>query len=337
MASTTPYGSISAPQEEHDTSTAINSSSSSSTVRFGTPEALEHVQKLTDVSGKVRQLDLAQSRVNDTLLRTDAIIKRGNCIDGVMKALQTEDFESAHQLEGIFRKRLSTVVDQRDHLAILRFIRVYSPLGLENQSSNSNPLPLLLNQNQVNFVACLKNLFKDIVLAIEENNEILRSNLYGEAGIVYAICELQDECDSRGSLILKKYMEYQKLVKLTFEINTSKGNLLSVGVQGPEPRDIELYLEEILQLKQLGKDYTNYIVSKIRGLSSVDPEMLPRATRAFRSKNFSKVVQDITGYYVILEGFFMVENVRNANSNDEHVLDSLTTSMVDNVFYVLQS
>ncbi|CAK9150555.1 unnamed protein product [Ilex paraguariensis] len=162
--STTPYGSISAPQEEHDTSTAINSSLSSSTVRFGTPEALEHVRKLTDVGamtrllreciayqraldleldtilsqrsdvdkqlsnlhkstelleivkadsdhmlsnvrstcdladqvrGKVRQLDLAQSRVNDTLLRIDAIVERGNCIDGVKKALQTEDFESA--------------------------------------------------------------------------------------------------------------------------------------------------------------------------------------------------------------------------------------------------
>ncbi|CAK9148745.1 unnamed protein product [Ilex paraguariensis] len=42
MASTTPYGSISAPQEEHDTSTVFNLSSSSSTVRFGTREALEH-------------------------------------------------------------------------------------------------------------------------------------------------------------------------------------------------------------------------------------------------------------------------------------------------------
>ncbi|CAK9148744.1 unnamed protein product [Ilex paraguariensis] len=251
---------------------------------------------------------LTSSRVNDTLLRIDAIIERGNCIDGAEKALQIEDFESTvkyiqtflqidakyrdsgsdqrelylaskKQLEGIVRKRLSAAVGLNSS---------------RNQSSNSNPLPLLLNQNQVNFVACLKNLFKDIVLAIEENNEILRSNLYGEAGIVYAICELQDECDSRGSLILKKYMEYQKLVKLTFEINTSKGNLLSVGVQGPEPRDIELYLEEILQLKQLGKDYTNYIVSKIRGLSSVDQELLPRATRAFRSGNFSKFVQDIT-------------------------------------------
>ncbi|KAA8532656.1 hypothetical protein F0562_032689 [Nyssa sinensis] len=160
MAST-PNGWIMAPEEDNDTG---NSSSSSSSLKFGTPEALEHVRKLTDVgamtrllheciayqraidlelenvlsqrtdldkqlsnlqksaevleivkadsdymlynvhsacdladqiSGKVRELDLAQSRVNETPLRIDAIVERGNCIDGVKKALETEDFESA--------------------------------------------------------------------------------------------------------------------------------------------------------------------------------------------------------------------------------------------------
>ncbi|PSS05110.1 Conserved oligomeric Golgi complex subunit 4 like [Actinidia chinensis var. chinensis] len=439
---------IAAPEEDQETLS----------VKFGTPEALEYVRKLTDVgamtrllheciayqraldleldnilshrtdfdkqlsylhksadvlqivkadsdymlsnvrstcnladqvSGKVRELDLAQSRVNDTLLRIDAIVERGNCLDGVQKALHSEDFESAatfvqtflqidakykdsgsdqreqllaskKQLEGIVRKRLSGAVDQRDHPTILRFIRLFSPLGLEEEGlqvyvaylkkviamrsrlefeqlvelmeqSSANQ-----NQNQVNFVACLTNLFKDIVLAIEENDDILRS-LCGEDASVYAICELQDECDSRGSLTLKKYMDYRKLAKLTSEINSYKSNLLSVGVEGPDPREIELYLEEILSLTQLGEDYTEYMISKIRGLTSVDPELGPRATKAFRSGNFSKVVQDITGYYVILEGFFMMENVRKAITIDEHVPDSLTTSMVDDVFYVLQS
>ncbi|KAK4488720.1 hypothetical protein RD792_004500 [Penstemon davidsonii] len=348
------------------------------------------------VSAKVRHLDLAQSRVQETLLRIDAIVDRSHCLDGVHKSLLAEDFESAashiqtflqidakfkdssaadqreqllsykRQLEGIARKRLSAAVDQRDHPAILRFVKLYTPLGLEeeglqvyvsylkkvismrsrmefeqllelleqqqpNSSSNYN------KTSQVNFVGCLTNLFKDIVLAVEENNEILR-DLCGEDGIVYAICELQEECDSRGSIILKKYMEYRKLSNLTSEINSYKSNLLSVGgVEGPDPREIELYLEEILSLTQLGEDYTEYMVSKIRSLTSVDPELGPRATKAFRSGNFSKVAQDITGYYVILEGFFMVENVRKAIQIDEHVLDSLTTSMVDDVFYVLQS
>ncbi|KAJ8748462.1 hypothetical protein K2173_003358 [Erythroxylum novogranatense] len=360
-------------------------------VKADSDHMLSNVRSTCDladhVSAKVRELDLAQSRVNSTLLRIDAIVERGNCIDGVKNALEAEDYESAARyvrtfleidakytdsgseqrdqllaskklLEGIVRKRLSTAVDQRDHQTILRFIRLYPPLGLEEEGlqvyvgylkkviamrskREFEQLVELMEQshgqNQVNFVACLTNLFKDIVLAIEENDEILRS-LCGEDGIVYAICELQEECDSKGSSILKKYMEYRKLAKLSSEINAQNKNLLAVGEpEGPDPREVELYLEEILTLMQLGEDYTEFMVSKIKGLSSVDPELVPRATKSFRSGNFSKVAQDITGFYVILEGFFMVENVRKAIRIDEHVPDSLTTSMVDDVFYLLQS
>ncbi|MBA0839355.1 hypothetical protein Goarm_005092 [Gossypium armourianum] len=342
------------------------------------------------VSRKVRELDLSQSRVNSTLLRIDAIVERGNCIDGVKSALDAEDYESATEyvrtfleiddkfkdsesdqrkqllaskklLEGIVKKKLTAAVDQRDHPTILRFIKLYSPLGLDEEGLQiyvgylkkvigmrsrleyEHLIELVeqshgQNQNhQVNFVGCLTNLFKDIVLAVEENDEILRS-LCGEDGVAYAIFELQEECDSRGSLILKKYMEFRKLAKLSSEINAQNNHLLTVGApEGHNPREIELYLEEILSLMQLGEDYTEYMISKIKGMPTVNPDLVLRATKAFRAGSFSKVVQDVTGFYVILEGFFMVENLRKAIGIDEHVSDSLTTSMVDDVFYVLQS
>ncbi|KAE8695519.1 Conserved oligomeric Golgi complex subunit 4 [Hibiscus syriacus] len=342
------------------------------------------------VSRKVRELDLAQSSVNSTLHRIDAIVERGNCIDGVKSALDAEDYESAtnyvrtfleidnkfkdsgsdqreqllaskKRLEAIVKKKLMAAVDQRDHTTILLFIKLYSPLGLEEEGLQiyvgylkkvigmrsrleyENLVELMeqsngQNQNnQVNFVGCLTNLFKDIVLAVEENDDILRS-LCGEDGVVYAIFELQEECDSRGSLILKKYMEFRKLAKLSSEINSQNKNLLTVGApEGPNPREIELYLEEILSLMQLGEDYTQYMISKIKGMTTVDPDLAPRAKKAFSNGSFSKVAQEITGFYVILEGFFMVENVRKAIGIDELVPDSLTTSMVDDVFYVLQS
>ncbi|KAG9151357.1 hypothetical protein Leryth_020952 [Lithospermum erythrorhizon] len=350
------------------------------------------------VSAKVRLLDLAQSRVHDTILLIDAIVHRSNCLEGVKKSLQSDDLENAanfvqsflkidakfkfdsggsgsdneqreellgykKQLEGIVRKKVATAVDSRDHVAVVRFIKLYPSIGLDYEGLEEYVKYLKKviamrsrvefeqlvesmsemrgdgfdNGSPLNFIGCLTNLFKDIVLAIEENDEMLRG-LCGEDAIVYAICELQEECDSRGATIIKKYMEYRRLSKLASDINSYKSNLLEVGgPEGPEPREIELYLEEILSLTQLGEDYTDYMVSKIRSLPSVNPEVLPNATKTFKSGHLSKVVQDVTGYYVILEGYFMVENVRKAIKIDEHVLDSLTTSMVDDVFYVLQS
>nr|XP_011468891.1 PREDICTED: conserved oligomeric Golgi complex subunit 4 [Fragaria vesca subsp. vesca] len=373
-----------------------NSSQVLEIVKSDADHVLSNVSSTCDladhVSAKVRELDLAQSRVNSTLLRLDAIVERTNCIDGVKQALDAQDYESAAKfvqrfiqieseyrdsgseqrdqlmeskklLESIVKKKLNAAVDQRDHMNVLRFIRLYTPLGIEEEGLQAyvsylrkvigmrsrlefEHLMELMEQKsnqsqQVNFVGCLTNLFKDIVLAIEENDDILRG-LCGEDGIVYAICELQEECDSRGSMVLKKYMEYRRLPKLSSEINAQNMSLLDVGVagvgnEGPDPREVELILEEILSLMQLGEDYTEFMVSKIKGLSNVDPDLAPRATKSFRSGSFSKVVQDITGFYVILEGFFMVENVRKAIRIDEHVSDSLTTSMVDDVFYVLQS
>ncbi|CAI9117125.1 OLC1v1018466C1 [Oldenlandia corymbosa var. corymbosa] len=345
-------------------------------------------QLADSISGKVRERDQAQSRVSDTLLHIDADVHRSQCLEGVQKALRSEDFESAanyvqtflqidakfrnsaatkereqllafkKQLQGIVTNRVTSAVEQLDHPTILRFVKLYPPLGLEEdglqvyvkylkkvismrsrmQEMDQDPDQLQQIHSQVNFVARLTSLFKDVVLAVEENHEILTS-FCGEDSIVYAICELQEECDKRASSIINKYMEYRKLAQLTSEINSYKAKLLSVsvGAQGPDPREIEVYLEEILSLTQLGEDYTDYMVSKIRALSSVDPELVPQATKAFRGGNLSRLLQDIMGYYVILEGYFMVENVRKAIQIDEHVPDSLTTSMVDDVFYVLQS
>ena len=47
------------------------------------------------VSKKVRELDTAQSRVNNTLESIDYIVNRTNAVDGVQQALQNEDYEAA--------------------------------------------------------------------------------------------------------------------------------------------------------------------------------------------------------------------------------------------------
>lgn len=47
------------------------------------------------VSKKVRELDTAQSHVNNTLESIGYIVNRTNAVDGVQQALQTADYEAA--------------------------------------------------------------------------------------------------------------------------------------------------------------------------------------------------------------------------------------------------
>ncbi|KAL5207111.1 hypothetical protein ABZP36_031546 [Zizania latifolia] len=272
------------------------------------------------------------------------------------------------RLDGLARRRLAAAVDAQDHPAVLRLVRLFPLLALADEGlqvyvaylkkvvalrarADFERLASLIfsgdqpTSERLDFVDCLTRLFKDIVLAVEENDAVLRQ-LRGEDGVAYAIIELQEECDSRGTQILRRYCDYRKLARLASDINSYTKNLLTVvssvanaagGNEGPDPREVELNLEEILSLTQLGEDYTEFMVNKIRGLRDVKPELGPQAMKAFRNGSFSKMVQDLTGFYVILEEFFMVENVRKAIRIDEPVPDGLTTSMVDDVFFVLQS
>lgn len=52
-----------------------------------------------------------------------------------------------------------------------------------------------------------------------------------------------------------------------------------------------------MTLMQLGhEDYTEFIVSKIKSLTSVDAELLPRdIQKTFRNGSFSILIQDVTG------------------------------------------
>ena len=358
-----------------------------SSVRSDASHLLSSVRSTSEladrVSSKVRELDLARSNVQATIARIDAVVERAHCLDGARKAMESEEYESAadfvrsflqidarfrdpgsdqrdqmmeikRQLESIIRHRLSAATDQRDKRNILRFVRTFPSLGLQDEGLQvyvtylrkeialKSRLDFERLAEESNFVECLMNLFKDIVEAIEEKHleekEKVLGSLCGDDGIVYAICELQEECDSRGTQILKKYMEFRKLQKLASEINSHIKNILTVGsTEGPDPREVEKYVEEILTLTQLGEDYMEFMLSKIRGLGSEDQELGPRAAKAFRNGSFSRMLQELTGFYVILEEFFMVENVRKAIRIDEQVPDSLTTSVVDDVFYVLQS
>ncbi|PNY16772.1 conserved oligomeric golgi complex subunit 4-like protein [Trifolium pratense] len=121
--------------------------------------------------------------------------------------------------------------------------------------------------------------------------------------------------------VKKSYIGYEML-KDSVQKKQLEGivrNKLSVGDQRDHPvilRFVRLYtlLEEILLLMQLVDEvYNEYMISKIKGLTSVDLKLLPHATKAFRNGKAIRI--------------------------DEHNLDNLATSMVDDVFlfYVLQS
>ncbi|MCO5552143.1 hypothetical protein L7F22_005653 [Adiantum nelumboides] len=189
------------------------------------------------VSGKVRELDHARSHVQSTLTCIDAILERANCIDGAKQALDSLDYESAakfietflyldaqysnytttgdgrqqtsseqrtqlreykEQLEKLIRQNLSSVVEECDHQRVVRFVRLFTPLALEEEglctfvaylrkvivSQAREEFDTLVDAVEqatasgkstptLEFVGAIRSLFEDIAIAIQENDEIL--------------------------------------------------------------------------------------------------------------------------------------------------------------------
>lgn len=355
------------------------------------------------VSGKVRELDLAQSRVQATLARIDVIVDRTSCIDGAKQSLEVEDYESAakyvgrfleldaqykststegttaregenaagaaaaepktqlldskQKLETVIRRKLAAAVEARNHASVVRFVKLFPSLELQEEGlrlyvdylrkdvalrARDDFEGAVESLEQVgggtaDFVGVLNNLFNYIALSIEGNEELLRS-FAGEDGIVFAIQELQQECNARGPVILKRYAENRKLPKLIKDMAALTKNLISVGnTEGPDPREIALYLEEMQVLIQTSEDYLYFVITRVREAGSAGAQVSPRATNTYKTGAFARSVQELTRFYVALEEFFMEENVKKAIKIDEFVPDAITTSMVDDVFYVLQT
>ena len=55
-----------------------------------------------------------------------------------------------------------------------------------------------------------------------------------------------------------------------------------------------------------------------------------------RGGGFNQAVRELVSYYVAMEEFCMEQNVGKAIEIREHTADSLTTSMVDDAFFILQ-
>jgi conserved oligomeric Golgi complex subunit 4 len=133
--------------------------------------------------------------------------------------LRRDLLDIKRRLEGLARWRLAAAVDAQDHPAVLRLVRLFPLLALADEGlqvyvaylkkvvalrarADFEHLAELTSTTQLgaerpDFVGCLTRLFKDIVLAVEENDAVLRE-LRSEDGVAYAIIELQEECGLTG-------------------------------------------------------------------------------------------------------------------------------------------
>lgn len=345
------------------------------------------------VSKKVRELDTAQSRVNNTLESIEYIVNRTNAVDGVQQALQSGDYEAAaeyvdtllqsedkygkaHQdstikqseqqsralaeaqetLRNVIQERVQDAIQKQEHDTVVRFVKLYAPLrmkekGLEVFTTYVRNLiaerareeySALVestghSDDDTDFITTLTGLFKDIATAVEQNHDMLLGS-FGAPFLVNFILGLQAECDMQGSRIVQRYIDYKKLKRLMKEISGFNASQRMEGEQPMthiQPKQVASLLEEMLSLAKASEQYRQYMMGSMQ--DAVAPAPLdPSVDNSFTSGQFTITIRELIAYYIAMEEFFMEQSVDKAISIDEWTGETLSSSMVDDVFYILR-
>eukprot|EP00798_Chlamydomonas_sp_ICE-L_P008858 gene8858-3742_t len=103
-----------------------------------------------------------------------------------------------------------------------------------------------------------------------------------------------------------------------------------------DPRQVEGLLEDVLRICTLSEEYNSFMLAKMRNAVADSGGLSLARESAFRSGQFNVGVRELLGHYMALEEYYIDETSGMAVRIDEVIPGSLTSSMVDDVFFILR-
>lgn len=259
------------------------------------------------------------------------------------------------KVEQAVRARTAAAVAAKDHGAVARYSSLYGPLRMQSEGVEvlTNYLRALLSERaqadydalvdgfatgagaKVDYVETLTNLFRDVAAAIDEHIDLFR-DAFGPEMALTAVYAVHAECDMRGTRILQRFVDHRGLAKVAGQIGMRRRDDTSAAAAPVEPRRVEGFLSELLALCTLGEEYTQYLLVRMAEASAPSP-LPPSRETALRGGALSTTLRELLSYYISLEEYYVEESIAKAVRIDEPVAGALTSSMVDDAFFVALS
>lgn len=267
---------------------------------------------------------------------------------------KTSMMASRARLEEIVREKFKQAAKNNNHAEAFRFGKLYPLLGIKEeglQAVTSYVRSVVSGRaraqfealsdklggegsgrQKADFVGVLTAHFQDIAAAIAENESML-VDAFGNEALLSFVAAMHEECDARGTTIIKRFCEHTSIEKLVKDTGMKAGKQTQSG--DVDPREVEFYLQEVLLLCERSEEYLSFILAKM-GSASPGQVISPKEAGRVRGGAFSVAVKELISYYIALEEYYMEETVGTAIRISEAAEGSLTTSMVDDVFYILK-
>nr|XP_024651639.1 conserved oligomeric Golgi complex subunit 4 [Macaca nemestrina] len=298
-----------------------------------------------NVSSKVRQLDLAKNRLYQAIQRADDILDLKFCMDGVQTALRNEDYEQAaahiHRYLCLDKSviELSRQGKEGQHPKLLVF-------SVASKAEENLLMVLGTDMSDrraaVIFADTLTLLFEGIARIVETHQPIVET-YYGPGRLYTLIKYLQVECDRQVEKVVDKFIKQRDYHQ---QFRHVQNNLMrNSTTEKIEPRELDPILTEVTLMNARSELYLRFLRKRISSDFEVGDSMASEEVKQEHQKCLDKLLnncllsctmQELIGLYVTMEEYFMRETVNKAVALDTYEKGQLTSSMVDDVFYIVK-
>ncbi|NWQ82961.1 COG4 protein, partial [Columbina picui] len=284
--------------------------------------------------------------------------KEGGIIDANLKLLQ----EAEQRLKTIVTEKFDAAMKQGDLPQVERFFKIFPLLGLHEEglrkfseylckqvaNKAEENLQLVMGTDMsdrraaVIFADTLTLLFEGIARVVETHQPIVET-YYGPGRLYTLIKHLQVECDQQVEKVVDKFIKERDYHRQFQQVQNSM--IRSSSAEKIEPRELDPILTEVTLMNARSELYLKFIKRRIISDFEVGDSMASEEVKQEHQKYLDKLLnncllsrtmQELIGYYITMEEYFMRETVNKAVAMDSYEKGQLTSSMVDDVFYIVK-
>lgn len=270
--------------------------------------------------------------------------------------------EAEVELKALVTKRLEEAVAADDLSQVERFFKIFPLLRLHDEglalfanylskqlaSKAQDNLTLAVTSDvgerraPMIFVDTLTLLLEGIARVIETHQPIVET-YYGPGRLHRLISHLQVECDKQSQSVVDKFIlnrDYQN----KFQVVQSS-MLKGVSTEKIVLKELDSVLSEVTLMNSRSELYLRFLrrrmmadfeVADANAADGVSQEHLQCVERLLKECELSCRMQELIGCYIPMEEYYMKETVNKAVAMDTWEVGQMTSSMVDDVFYIVK-
>jgi len=336
-------------------------------VRARVKESLKKVSDIIDVKKCYEGVHKALQQENYE--EAAAHIERYLNIDeSVLEEASATQIRSAEKdLKDILKRKLEEVMKTENEKEILRFCSLYVPLGMKEEgltryshylrnvvsnlseaahrqlqrSLGHSHTPQNQDEEQISPVDAITRIFETVAAIIQEKSKVVEEK-FGPGSVVVLIKNLQMQTDVHATKILDLFIEHFGVKRIIDELGAQRKRNDS---QSRDPRELAPILDQIALMSQSTELFDRFIRNHAKEALETSKKLQPETANANPRKNndgllhvseLNRRMQEMIGQFMLLEEYFMVESAKKAIKMDDITPESITSSSVDHVFYVLQ-